>query len=85
MASMVDAFFLRGEEAQEEADEARIVKREKVEKLRVKRIEKAKEIRRAKELKPKPYMDPSLQRLLNGEPSAIVEQMMRNGQIRMSK
>ena len=81
MASMVDAFSLRGEGELEEVDESCNAKRTKEAKRRVQKSEKR---RRANELKPTPYVDPSLQRLLNGDPSALEEQRLRNEQIRMS-
>ena len=66
------------------ADESRIVKREKVEKRRAQRIETSK-ARRANELMSKPHVNPSLKRLLYGDPIALEEQRLRNEQIRMSQ
>ena len=76
-------FFLRGE-GEQEAGEAHSAKRAKEEKRRIQKAEKAEKRSRVKELKPKPYVDPSLQRLLNGDPSALEVQRLLGEQSRMS-
>ena len=81
-ASMVDS-FLKFEKELGEADESRSVERAKGGTSRTE-ISDRKE-RRQKELKPKPYVGPSLQRLLGGDPSALEEQRMGDEQSRMSK
>ena len=84
MASMVEAFFLRWGNGKE-ADEACSTKRAKAEKRRMQKAEKEEKRTMANELMPKPYVDPSLQRLFNGDPIALEKQRLLNEKGSMSK
>ena len=73
MAIMADAFFEIGREEPKGPDDSGSDRRLKGERPREERIRKSKERKRQMELQPKQYVDPLLQRLLNGAWKAVGE------------